>query len=272
MATTVVACALLSTTLTSAAGLEAPVDPSTAAAGVGVRTPAGGEQPTGGAGYHHLRADDLAVVSCQNQPDCAVWAAHLIRADAELDGILTPTRLMAPRLRVIIPAPDTQERLVGARVGGAPAATTTYPTQRHLAEGLATPDQLGEMWLVLNPALTQRSEAEILPLMVHELVHVRTRAPHTPAPLWVEEGYAVAVTERVLGARSRSPLAPHSVPIEGDLAAQWPTDEWRPQTWQDYEEAGGLVQRLAGEYGWDQVDRWYGRVTAGAPPAGILQQ
>ena len=215
------------------------------------------------------RTPDGTRIACAQPADCRVLEAALAAATDVLDPVLPrPHRFSAVTL--VAPTPAGQLAVVGARGAGPPAATTLLVSDDLIRRGLASPRDRGRVWIVFNPAVTRAGVDLSAEVLTHELVHVRTRAADLPGPLWVEEGYAVALTHRALGPQAGPALL--SSPGGGaEPAPQWPNDNWSPTTSADYALAGAVVESLAGDIGWDGVARWYAATAGGAPSLASAQ-
>ncbi|SDB80132.1 hypothetical protein GA0111570_101407 [Raineyella antarctica] len=209
-----------------------------------------------------VRMRDGTRVACAEPADCQVWAVALAAASRALDPVL-PAVPPFSAVTVIAPTLAGQVSVVGNRSQGIPAATTLLVGDDLVRRGVASPQDRGRVWIVVNPAVTRAGGELPTRVLTHELVHVRTRAADLAGPLWVEEGYAVAVTERVLGP---SAAIARPGPGTGDTLAPpaWPSDDWVPSTTEDYAVAGAVVKALAGRIGWNGVARWYAATGAGA--------
>ncbi|QGF24211.1 hypothetical protein [Raineyella fluvialis] len=215
-------------------------------------------------------------VACAVPADCRLWASALQDAAAALDPVLPAGPLGAVTL--VAPTAAGQAAVLGTGPGTRPAATTLRVDARMVARGAAPASQRGRTWIVVNPEVARTGGDLPRQVLVHELVHVRTLAPDLPGPLWVEEGYAVALTHRVLGP-TVGPVVPassvgaaeaavdaalgRSAPVAGGPSG-WPSDDWVPLTIDDYGVAGRIVEGLAARLGWDRVARWYAASEAGA--------
>lgn len=226
------------------------------------------------------RRADGTTVACTADADCVVWAAALARAEAALDPLLPA--LPVADVTVVAPTAAVQAALLGVAMTARPAATTLVVDDGLVTRGFAPADQRGRTWIVVNPDVARTGGDLPMQVLIHELVHARTRAPELAGPLWVEEGYAVALTHRALGPQA-GPVPPSSA--AGDAAAAlraalasagdattggpsaaggWPSDRWAPRTTDEYGVAGQIVTDLAGRIGWDGVARWYAASEAGA--------
>ncbi|MEA5155198.1 hypothetical protein [Raineyella sp.] len=219
------------------------------------------------------RLPDGSVVVCAAPADCGLWADALAQAEAALDPWL-PAEPPVSDLTVVAPTTAGQAALLGVPATARPAATTLVVDQAMVASGLATADQRGRTWIVVNPDVARTDGDLPRQVLTHELVHARTRAAVLDGPLWVEEGYAVALTHRVLGP-SAGPVPPRSagpvpspsvgpVPSPSVGPTAWPSDDWVPRTLDDYGIAGQAVTDLAARIGWVGVARWYAASEAGA--------
>ncbi|WOP17617.1 hypothetical protein [Raineyella sp. LH-20] len=202
------------------------------------------------------RLPDGTTVACAAGADCAVWAAAMTRAEEALDPLL-PARPPVGDVTVVAPTSVVQAALLGVAMTARPAATTLMVDDDLVARGFAPADQRGRTWIVVNPDIARAGGDLPTQVLTHELVHARTRAPELTGPLWVEEGYAVALTHRALGPQA-GPVRPPSA------AGDWPSDRWPPRTTDDYGVAGQIVTDLAARIGWDGVARWYAASEAGA--------
>lgn len=210
-----------------------------------------------------LRVDDGTRVACARPEDCPVLASAMDAASTALDRVL-PSPLRFSAVTVLAPTLAGQLAVVGARGAGAPAATTLLVGEDLVRRGVAAPQDRGRVWIVVNPQVVAEGVQSLTEVLIHELVHVRTRAADLSGPLWVEEGYAVALT--------RLALAKPSAPQPAEDAPRWPDDSWRPTTLADYEVAGAVVDALAAQYGWCGVARWYAATAGGMPsPRAVLQ-
>ena len=48
----------------------------------------------------------------------------------------------------------------------------------------------GGIRIVVNPKAARLSSSALQAVLVHEMVHVATRSPESPVPIWAEEGLA----------------------------------------------------------------------------------
>jgi len=246
-----------------------PGAPATGAAAASEPTGAGGAATTAVTRVIH---DGPRTVACADTtPDCDAWADALRDAERILDPVL-PDHSALPTV-LDVPTPAGQQALTGAGPVR-PAATTLLITDTMVDDHLATPDALGQVRIVANPDVASADRVEVL---VHELVHLRTDAPRWSGAIWVEEGYAVALTWRAMAAAGLSPRIvpdPGPGPEHGDgdgdrigPEAAFPSGEWMPATTADYARAGLLVRRAVDAWGQDGVARWYAAVASGTSPA-----
>ena len=121
--------------------------------------------------------------------------------------------------RVVIEVPATQrdfESVLGKPAGS--YSSIAAVTHRAGATGDA-------IRMIVNPKAAQLDSSVLQSVLAHEMVHVATRSPDSPAPIWAEEGLAEWVslrahpgqrsegTDEVL-ARVRSDGAPRSFPAD----------------------------------------------------------
>jgi hypothetical protein len=122
--------------------------------------------------------------------------------------------------------------------------------------------------MVVNPKAAQLSSSVLESVLAHELVHVATRSPDSPAPIWAEEGLAEWVslrahpgqrsegTDEVL-ARVRSDGAPPSLPADRRFqvgARNLP---------RAYAEAWLACRFIADKYSETQLGRFYAELDRG---------
>ena len=216
------------------------------------------------------RMPDGTRIACAQPADCRTLEAALVAATDALDPVLPRTHRFSA-VTMVAPTPAGQLAVVGARGAGAPAATTLLVGDDLVRRRVAPPWDRGRVWIVVNPAVTRAGADLSAEVLTHELVHVRTRAADLPGPLWVEEGYAVALTHRALGAQAGPTL--ESWPGGGaEPAPPWPADDWSPTSSADYAVAGAVVESLAGDIGWDGVARWYAATASGTSSQAAAQQ
>lgn len=227
-----------------------------------------GSEPLRSTGVHRMA--DGTRIACVVQADCRVLQDAFAVADRALEPVL-PRVHRTSAVTVVAPSPAGQLAVIGPRSTGAPAATTLLVDQDLVRRGVASPSDRGRVWIVVNPAVTAVGPQLTAEVLTHELVHVRTRAADLPGPLWVEEGYAVAVTHRALGPQAGPTIDPASE-LATDPLAQWPADDWVPGSLAEYARAGAIVEALADDIGWDGVARWYAATAAGTPSREAARQ
>jgi hypothetical protein len=162
--------------------------------------------------------DGVTVLAGSGQPVDG-WAMH---AQAALEKVrqALPDGLGASwNGRVVLEVPATQRDFES--VLGKPAGTyASIAAVTHHA-GMAG----GAIRIVVNPKAAQLSSTALQAVLEHEMVHVATRSPDSPAPMWAEEGLAEWVsmqaqpeqrsegTDEVLE-RVRDDGAPRSFPAD----------------------------------------------------------
>jgi hypothetical protein len=126
----------------------------------------------------------------------------------------------------------------------------------------------GAIRIVVNPEAAQLSSSALQAVLEHEMVHVATRSPESPVPMWAEEGLAEWVsmqtqpglrsegTDEVL-AGVRSDGAPRSFPA--DRRFQVGTDNLQLA----YAEAWLACRFIADEYSEAQLGRFYAELARG---------
>jgi hypothetical protein len=159
------------------------------------------------------------------------------------------------------------ESVLGERAGSyASIAAVTY---RAGVEGDA-------IRIVVNPKAARLNSNALQSVLEHELVHVATRSPDTPAPMWAEEGLAEWVSIRAhpgqrsggtdeLLLRVREDGAPRTFPADGRFEASADDLELA------YAEAWLACRFIADRYSESQLGRLYAELAHGssrpaAPP------
>ena len=126
--------------------------------------------------------------------------------------------------RVVIEVPATQrdfESVLGQPGGG--YSSIAAVTHRAGTSGAA-------IRIVANPKAAQLGSLDLQSVLEHEMVHVATRSPESPAPVWAEEGLAEWVSMKAhpdqrsdgtdeLLARVRNDGAPPSFPSDREFQA-----------------------------------------------------
>jgi hypothetical protein len=126
----------------------------------------------------------------------------------------------------------------------------------------------GATRIVVNPKAAQLNSSALQAVLEHEMVHVATRSPESPVPMWAEEGLAEWVsmqsqpgqrsegTDEVLE-RVRDDGAPRSFPA--DRRFQVGTDNLQLA----YAEAWLACRFIADEYSEAQLGRFYAELARG---------
>lgn len=164
--------------------------------------------------------------------------------------------------QVVIEVPAAQrdfESVLGERAGSyASIAAVTY---RAGVDGDA-------IRIVVNPKAARLNSSALQAVLEHELVHVATRSPDTPAPMWAEEGLAEWVSMRAhpgrrsggtdeLLLRVRSDGAPRAFPADGRFEAS--ADDLEVA----YAEAWLACRFIADRYSEAQLGRLYAELARG---------
>ena len=165
--------------------------------------------------------------------------------------------------QVVIEVPAAQrdfESVLGERAGSyASIAAVTY---RAGVEGDA-------IRIVVNPKAARLNSTALQSVLEHELVHVATRSPDTPAPMWAEEGLAEWVSIRAhpgqrsggtdeLLLRVRGDGAPRAFPADGRFEASADDLELA------YAEAWLACRFIADRYSESQLGRLYAELARGS--------
>ncbi len=164
--------------------------------------------------------------------------------------------------RVVMEVPATQrdfELVLGEPAGsyGSIAAVT----RRAGAAG-------GAIRIVVNPKAQQLTSSALQALLEHEIVHVATRSPDSPAPIWAEEGLAEWVSTQAhpgqaseasddVLARVRAHGAPRSFPSDEEF--QISEHDLRLA----YAEAWLACRYIAERYSEVQLGRFYAELDRG---------
>ncbi len=190
------------------------------------------------------------------------WARHGEAALANVRQRLPDGLGASWNGRVVIEVPATQrdfESVLGKTTDGyASIAAVTHQA------GITG----GGIRIVVNPKAARLSSSALQAVLVHEMVHVATRSPESPVPIWAEEGLAEWVsmqtqpglrsegTDEVL-ARVRSDGAARSFPA--DRRFQVGADNLQ----RAYAEAWLACRFIADEYSEAQLGRFYAELALG---------
>jgi hypothetical protein len=164
--------------------------------------------------------------------------------------------------RVVIEVPATQrdfQSILGQR--GDSYSSIAAVTHRAGTSGAA-------IRIVVNPKTAQLGPDEQQSVLEHEMVHVATRSPESPAPVWAEEGLAEWVSMRAhpdqqsegtdeLLARVRSEGAPSSFPADRQFQAGARDIDLA------YAEAWLACRFIADRYSEGQLGRFYADLDRG---------
>jgi hypothetical protein len=123
--------------------------------------------------------------------------------------------------------------------------------------------------IVVNPRAAQLPEIDLQSVIEHEMVHVATGSPNSPAPTWAEEGLAEWVSMRVrpdqrsegtdeLLARVRDEGAPRSFPSDQRFGVAARDLE------QAYAEAWLACRFIADQHSESQLGLFYAELTRGS--------
>jgi hypothetical protein len=123
--------------------------------------------------------------------------------------------------------------------------------------------------IVVNPKAAQLTSSGLQSVLEHEMVHVATRSPATPAPLWVEEGLAEWVSMRAhpgqrsegtdeLLLRVRSDGAPREFPSDERF------DPGASNLELAYAEAWLACRFIADRHSENQLGRFYAELATGS--------
>ena len=165
--------------------------------------------------------------------------------------------------QVVVEVPAAQrdfESVLGERAGS--YATIAAVTCRAGVEGDA-------IRIVVNPKAARLNSTALQSVLEHELVHVATRSPDTPAPMWAEEGLAEWVSIRAhpgqrsggtdeLLLRVRGDGAPRAFPADGQFEASADDLELA------YAEAWLACRFIADRYSESQLGRLYAELARGS--------
>jgi hypothetical protein len=123
--------------------------------------------------------------------------------------------------------------------------------------------------IVVNPKAAKLDASDLESLLEHEMVHVATRSPNSPAPIWAEEGLAEWVSLRAhpdqrsegtdeLLARVRGDGAPKSFPSDRQFQAGASNLQLA------YAEAWLACRYIADQYSEAQLARFYRELDRGS--------
>jgi hypothetical protein len=165
--------------------------------------------------------------------------------------------------QVVIEVPAAQrdfESVLGERTGThASIAAVTY---RAGVEGDA-------IRIVVNPKAARLNSSALQSVLEHELVHVATRSPDTPAPMWAEEGLAEWVSIRAHPGQRSGGTDELLRRVRGDGAPRaFPADERFEASADDlelaYAEAWLACRFIADRYSESQLGRLYAELARGS--------
>jgi hypothetical protein len=206
-------------------------------------------------------SDGVTVVAGSGQP-LDRWAQLAAAALANVRQELPPGIGGSWNGRVVIEVPGNQrdfESVLGKPPGN--YASIAAVTQRAGTAG-------GTIRMVVNPKTALLAVSVLQPVMEHEMVHIATRSPESPAPIWAEEGLAEWVsmqahpgqrsegTDEVL-ARVRSDGAPRSFPSDQRFQVGARNLELA------YAEAWLACRYIADQYSETQLGRFYAELDRG---------
>jgi hypothetical protein len=190
------------------------------------------------------------------------WALHGQAALADVRQELPDGLGASWNGRVVLEVPATQrdfESVLGKSAGSyASIAAVTH----HAGMGG------GAIRIVVNPKAAQLSSSALQGVLEHEMVHVATRSPDSPVPMWAEEGLAEWVSlqaqpgERSEGtdevmARVRSDGAPRSFPADRRFQVGSRNLQLA------YAEAWLACRFIADQYSEAQLGRFYAELSRG---------
>ncbi len=153
------------------------------------------------------------------------WAARAAAAAAAVRRRVGSTTASHWSGGVVVEAPGSDssfEQLLGVPAG-------SYDRIAAVAWPEAPDPKDAPVRVVINPAQASRLTDTALDIVLtHEVVHIATDSPSSPAPLWVVEGYAdlvaferrpaaAAVAEKSLLASVRKHGAPSTLPTDADF-------------------------------------------------------
>jgi hypothetical protein len=122
--------------------------------------------------------------------------------------------------------------------------------------------------IVVNPKTARLTSGDVQSVLEHEMVHVATRSPESPAPVWAEEGLAEWVSMRAhpdqrsqgtdeLLAQVRSDGPPRSFPADGRFQAGARNIDLA------YAQAWLACRFIADRYSESQLGRFYDELDRG---------
>ncbi len=225
---------------------------------------AGAQRPSWWLGPLVGRDQDEVMVLAGSGQSVDGWAMHAQAALANVRQELPDGLGASWNGRVVLEVPATQrdfESVLGKPAGSyASIAAVTHHA------GMAG----GAIRIVVNPKAAQLSSSALQAVLEHEMVHVATRSPDSPAPMWAEEGLAEWVslqaqpgqrsegTDEVM-ARVRSDGAPRSFPA--DRRFQIGASNLQLA----YAEAWLACRFIADQYSEAQLGRFYAELARGRP-------
>jgi hypothetical protein len=205
--------------------------------------------------------DEVTVLAGSGQ-SVDGWAVHAQAALADVRQELPDGLGASWNGRVVLEVPATQrdfESVLGKPADSyASIAAVTY----HAGMGG------GAIRIVVNPKAAQLSSSALQAVLEHEMVHVATRSPDSPAPMWAEEGLAEWVSLQAQpGQRSEGTDEVMALVRSDGAPRSFPTDR-RFQVGSSnlqlaYAEAWLACRYIADQYSEAQLGRFYAELSRG---------
>jgi hypothetical protein len=205
--------------------------------------------------------DEVTVLAGSGQ-SVDGWAVHAQAALADVRQELPDGLGASWNGRVVLEVPATQrdfESVLGKPADSyASIAAVTY----HAGMGG------GAIRIVVNPKAAQLTSSALQAVLEHEMVHVATRSPDSPAPMWAEEGLAEWVSLQAQpGQRSEGTDEVMALVRSDGAPRSFPTDR-RFQVGSSnlqlaYAEAWLACRFIADQYSEAQLGRFYAELSRG---------
>jgi hypothetical protein len=205
--------------------------------------------------------DEVTVLAGSGQ-SVDGWAVHAQAALADVRQELPDGLGASWNGRVVLEVPATQRDFESVLGKPADSYTSIAAVTYHAGMGG------GAIRIVVNPKAAQLTSSALQAVLEHEMVHVATRSPDSPAPMWAEEGLAEWVSLQAQpGQRSEGTDEVMALVRSDGAPRSFPTDR-RFQVGSSnlqlaYAEAWLACRFIADQYSEAQLGRFYAELSRG---------
>jgi hypothetical protein len=205
--------------------------------------------------------DEVTVLAGSGQ-SVDGWAVHAQAALADVRQELPDGLGASWNGRVVLEVPATQRDFESVLGKPADSYTSIAAVTYHAGMGG------GAIRIVVNPKAAQLTSSALQAVLEHEMVHVATRSPDSPAPMWAEEGLAEWVSLQAQpGQRSEGTDEVMALVRSDGAPRSFPTDR-RFQVGSRnlqlaYAEAWLACRFIADQYSEAQLGRFYAELSRG---------